>query len=962
MSSVYYRELRNKLRKNRFFSLIVFVLKFTFSIIFVLFLPIFAFLFFIFIEPREIPKLNTYLTNLVNNLNSVKKLSINKARLSLDSKLRLNYTIENAVINFENNTYLKIPSITVTSNLFNIAFKKHIINSIILKQIYIDTKSNNFTTNEKTIKNNNFLKSIYDTADFINKKNIPIKSIIIKDSKIKFDDTNNNINYILINLDSFKKSKTINFLTSINIDNNTKKFIANNLCKFYQDKTIECNINIKDFTTNSFSKFYKDEYQYSDYVNNIKTNFNGNVFAKFSNYVNLDYTRFEISSKNGEINLKSVFGDRFKFKELSASGTAKNNFKNITIDNFNVDISDNKYNSKLNLSLNANENQILFNINIDNIDINRVNTFWPVFLDDKGIRDWVIEHISNGYIKDANAKMEFHKNVENNEFDLFKINSEVNIVGAKLDIYETIPVIENVNAKAIFTENDMNIYINSANFYNTKLKNGLIYSDFKAKKSILDIKADSIGDANELFYFIDKNSKDKIDENVKKFLNGQTKSNINVRVDLDSNDIDLKDIYIKTKSSITKNNSIVLKNDLSINLEKKFNSNIFNIVADLSNTDLYFPFLSIDKKQSTYQKLNFNVNIKNNDEVLIDNFKNDEKNYINFTGNALIENSDLIDLQLNDIIFGNNNFNFEYTLNNNIPHINIFGNFIVLNNDLKTSYKNLEKLFFENPNDNKLDLQFKTDINKILYKNKKYKNFISNVAIEDNNVLNSNIKFSYSKEEFTNLNVNSVNGGISEFKFEVSNIGKLLDFLDINNNIISGKLKYNGSITRDFIMKGNLSIIDGINIIKSNVSSKAIKAILNNKSIPLKTKKMISEKNIIKFSELKSYIEVDKNTINIKDLILYGNFIGIDITGNGKFYFKNGKIDLKGVIVPAGTINRLFFINKIPLINTILLGEKNGGLFGITYSFLKENYNSDYDFNINKTSVFMPGFLRELTR
>lgn len=962
MSSVYYRELRNKLRKNRFFSLIVFILKFVFSIAFVLFLPIFAFLFFIFVEPREIPKLNTYLINLVNNLDSVKKLSIDKARLSLDSKLRLNYTIENAIINFENNTYLKIPSITVTSNLFNIAFKKHIINSIILKHIYIDTKSNNFTTSEKTIKNNNFLKSIYDTADFINKKNIPIKSIIIKDSKIKFDDTNNNINYILINLDSFKNSKTINFLTSINFDNDSKKFIANNLCKFYQDKTIECNINIKDFTTNSFSKFYKDEYQYSDYVNNIKTNFNGNIFAKFSDYVNLDYAKFEISSKNGEIGLRSVFGDKFKFKELSANGTAKNNFKNVTIDNFNVDILDQKYNSKLNLSLNADENQILFNININDIDVNKINTFWPVFLDDKGIRDWVIEHISNGYIKDANAKMEFHKNVKNNDFDLFKINSEVNIVGAKLDIYETIPVIENVNAKAIFTENDMNIYVNSANFYNTKLKNGLIYSNFKAKKSILDIKADSIGDANELFYFIDKNSKDKIDENVKKFLNGQAKSNIEVRINLDSGDIDLKDIYIKAKSSITKNNSIVLKNELLINLEKKFNSNTFNIVADLSDTDLYFPFLNINKKQSTYQKLNFDVDIKNNDEVLIDNFKNDEKNYVNFVGNALVKNSDLVDLQLSNVVFGNNNFNFEYISINNTPHINIFGNSIILNNDLKKSYKDLERLFFGNSNNGKLDLQFKTNVDEIFYKKRRYKNFVSNIVIEDNNVLNSNIKFLYSQNDFANLLVKNVDSKTSNFKLEISDTGKLLDFLDINNNIMGGKLKYSGSITKDFSISGDLSITNEINIIKSNVSSRAIKAILNNNSMPSKTKKTIREKNIIKFSELKSYIEINKDEINVKDLILYGNLIGIDITGKGKFYFKDGKTNLKGVIVPAGTINRLFFIDKIPVVNTILLGEKNGGLFGITYSFSKENYDSDYDFNINKTSVFMPGFLRELIR
>ena len=959
MSSVYYRELRNKLRKNRFFSLVVFVLKFLFSIFFVLLLPIFAFLFFIFVEPREIPKLNTYLINSVNNLESVRELSIDKARFSLDSKLRLNYTVENVIINFENNTYLKIPSITATSNLFNIIFKKHIINSIILKQIYIDTKSNNFTTSEKTTKNNTFLKSIYDTADFINKKNIPIKSIIIKDSKIKFDDTDSNINYILINLDSFKDSKTINFLTSINIDNNSKKFIANNLCKFYQDKTIECNVNIKDFTTNNFSKFYKDEYQFSDYINNIKTNFNGNVFAKFSDYVNLDYAKFEISSKNGEINLKSVFGDKFKFKRLSANGSFRNNFKNITIDSFNVDISDNKYDSKLSLLLNTNENQILFDINIGNIDINRVNTFWPVFLDDKGIRDWVVEHISNGYIKDANAKMEFHKNVENDEFDLFKINSEVNIVGAKLDIYETIPVIENVNAKAIFTENDMNIYVNSANFYNTKLKNGLVYSDFKAKRSILDIKTESIGNANELFYFIDKNSKDKIDENVKKFLNGQAKSNINVKVNLDSDDIDLKDIYIKAKANISKNESMVLKNNLSINLEKRFNSNTFHVAADLSDTDLYFPFLNINKKQNTYQKLNFDVNIKNDSEVLIDNFKTDEKNYINFTGNMLIKDSELVDLELSNIGFENNNFDFEYTLNTNVPHVNISGDLITLNNSLKESYVNLEKLFFKE-SDSKLSLQLKIDINDIYYREKRFKNFISNVVVENGDTLNSNLSSFYGKNDSIKLLVNSVNGGVSNFKLDVSNIGKLLYILNISNNIIGGNLKYNGVILNDFIVKGELSVTDGFGIVEQSLKDNALLAIINNDIIPRKTKKVIKSKGDINFSELRSNVEIYKDVINIKNLIIYGKLIGIDVTGDGKFYFENGKTYMNGVIIPAGIINRLFIMDKIPLLNTILFGGENGGIFGVNYSFFRDNYDSDYEFNVNRTSVFVPGLLREL--
>jgi hypothetical protein len=115
----------------------------------------------------------------------------------------------------------------------------------------------------------------------------------------------------------------------------------------------------------------------------------------------------------------------------------------------------NNYNSNIKLLLDISENNILLDIFLNNIDINKTNTFWPVFLSQNGIREWVIEHVKDGYIDNAFAKMKFDK--VNNTFIFSDIYSEVFIKKLYLDIYDTVPIIKDLDVKAIFTKNDMNI-------------------------------------------------------------------------------------------------------------------------------------------------------------------------------------------------------------------------------------------------------------------------------------------------------------------------------------------------------------------------------------------------------------------------------------------------------------------------------------------------------------------------
>ena len=453
----------------------------------------------------------------------------------------------------------------------------------------------------------------------------------------------------------------------------------------------------------------------------------------------------------------------------------------------------------------------------------------------------------------------------------------------------------------------------------------------------------------ELFYFIDKNYEDTIKSNVKKYINGKGEADINVKIDLDK-DMDLEDFFIKADVKIKNNSSIILKNNLDIKLNKNFNSKTFNVDLDLKDTQINFPFLTLDKKVGELEKINLDVIIQDDNDIYITNFVNNDKNYLDLIGNILIKNGEIVDFELKSV-YEVNDFTFEYSFSD-VVNLGIYGNSLLINNNnLKKDYKNLKYLFFgvDNTN-NKINLNINTDL-KTLFYNKEFRNLTSNISIKDNTFLNSNLRVEYGNKEHININVQNTGKKYSKLKLHVRDIGKLIRYFGITENIIGGKLNYIGQIDNNFNLKGNLIITQGIDIIKTDRNTKNIRKILESKFIPQKTKDAIKNKSTINFSELDSYIEINNGVITIKDLICFGKLVGLDITGRGNFYIRNGTFDIKGLIIPAGAINRLLIVDKIPILNSIILGEKNGGLFAIDYYAKKISQNSEVEFVINKSSV-----------
>ena len=110
----------------------------------------------------------------------------------------------------------------------------------------------------------------------------------------------------------------------------------------------------------------------------------------------------------------------------------------------------------------------------------------------------------------------------------------------------------------------------------------------------------------------------------------------------------------------------------------------------------------------------------------------------------------------------------------------------------------------------------------------------------------------------------------------------------------------------------------------------------------------------ISFDRLSFPFVFAKDVATITEARAVGSELGI--TATGTVDFKKDAIDINGTIIPAYTINSL--LGNIPLIGTILTGEKGGGIFAASYNL--RGPVEKPEMSVNPLSALAPGFLRNL--
>ena len=404
-----------------------------------------------------------------------------------------------------------------------------------------------------------------------------------------------------------------------------------------------------------------------------------------------------------------------------------------------------------------------------------------------------------------------------------------------------------------------------------------------------------------------------------------------------------KNISINVNSKYKLNENANPKNFL-VNYTKEKSTEKYDFNIDLTEYDINLNDLNFLKKKN--DQLLFNLIVKKNKK----NISVNELKLFNNKNRFIIKNMKL-----------ENNFKIKdfssveakyYNKENFLNHISI------------TKKKNLIKLY-----SNQFDLS--SDIEKAL-KSKNNNNFFE-IFKNLNSIIDIEAKLARIDNEHSLKNVkgkvlvknNKINKSDISAKFDEKN--NFLYNIDKNN----GKrvsIIYS-DVAKPFVKK--FSFIKGFEDGKLDYTSTEINKDLTKselrlydfklKNMPTLTKllSLASLQGIadlatgegIRFNEFEMFFENSKNLLTINEIYALGPAISVLMEG---YIEKNKLVSLRGTLVPATTINKT--IAKIPLLGSILVGEKSGeGVFGV--SFKIKGPPNNLDTRVNPIKTLAPRFI-----
>ena len=192
-------------------------------------------------------------------------------------------------------------------------------------------------------------------------------------------------------------------------------------------------------------------------------------------------------------------------------------------------------------------------------------------------------------------------------------------------------------------------------------------------------------------------------------------------------------------------------------------------------------------------------------------------------------------------------------------------------------------------------------------------------------------------------------GGARQFSVQSDDLGATMKLLGIADNVVDGRLTITGQFSG---LAGKQTLhghIEGENY--SIVGAPVMARILALPSFTGLVSTLSGDG--LPFSTLRGDFSYNGNRVAIKNLLAFGESIGI--TANGWVDAERDRLELEGTVAPAYALNSL--LGNIPLLGQ-LLGGGSQGLFAANYRLSGSTDNPDVA--VNPLSVLTPGILRQL--
>lgn len=953
----------------------------------IIFLLLVCFIFFIVLlstKPRKIRIINNYI---IEKLNKIENIDFNynpeTSFLKFNENFDLVYNIDNFSVKTDNIDFF------TNEILLNIDFGKLLNGEINVKKIiFTNSNINLYQNDNKEVilqKNNNedfdykvFLKILQNKITSSTQHSFLIQEFQL--NKLALNFIKNNVKESTINF--YKVKSNINLLNDNFIINQSFNFKFNNtqdlsrlelVCDDENGKI--CNLKLYNIDIKHFKKLSKNNQTIYEYINNIDLSLNLNFNVSMDEDFNFTSGNINLFSTTGSFYLKEFFEEKILFNNLDLSFSFKNNFKEFAIDSLTTKIDNMDFFMSLFFKSHQDYNNLDLVFKTKNLDFKNLRKLWPKNLgQEEEIRPWVLEHIISGTSPSASANINM-KFFNNNEKDsgLQKIYSKIELNNISLNYDNYFPKITNINGTAIFTENNMNIKINSANVLSSKINSGNIFMDFNTKIPELDIKANVKGPFADLFIHIDKSEAQLIKTSVNNAIQDYyTDTKLQIKVPL-IDDLDFNKVFISANCNLLNKPYLIFQNSANILISfiKKQYSGKFLGQINLTNSELVFLPLNIVKEAKKKLVIDYSAELVNDNMVNITKFT-PQASYITFNTKGYIDfDKNEYEISFTDVNYNNSNFNVFY--NSYTIKDKIFNNLIIRGKNI--NYANIIDRLQKVQLNNKKNKNIKKDINKNKSKNTIKNELVIKADLDYFNFANNKklykptLMFIIKDDKFDILEFYAktnkksyiqlmLDKGQNNYKISSNNFGEILSSANATEILKNGDgyiefKENNNKFIGTMELRNGFSIVPNNNI-KTNVSED-VKESEDFKDI----KKDLDKNKGINFTRMTGNFSYSNNILNLEDVIARGKYTSFQILLSGPININNGTIDIEGLFVPAGIINGLFGINKIPLISNVIFGQKNGGLFAVKFEIIK-NKDEELKININKLSTIFPGSLRNL--
>lgn len=175
--------------------------------------------------------------------------------------------------------------------------------------------------------------------------------------------------------------------------------------------------------------------------------------------------------------------------------------------------------------------------------------------------------------------------------------------------------------------------------------------------------------------------------------------------------------------------------------------------------------------------------------------------------------------------------------------------------------------------------------------------------------------------------------------------GETLRMLGVLDSAVNGTLQVTGAeVSAEAPLKGEM-LVENFQVLNAPVLARILSAASLTGIVQSMTGKGLQ------FDKLRADYTMQDDLIELKDGRARSADLGLTVEGKVDLFLET--LDLKGLIVPAYTINSL--LSNIPILGE-LFGGPGGGLFAATYSVRGPLNNPGV--GVNPLSVLTPGFLR----